>query len=268
MGVLFIALAGAAPMSAMLGNVPIAVGSGNGTAAPGGFILAAVVLTLFSVGYVAMARQFTTAGGFYGFISHGLGRPLAMAAGWSGMAAYSVFEAGEWGIFAFYTRSTIGQFLHINLPWPFYAFCGLAIVGVLTYFDVKLSARILGVALVCEALLLLIMDLFILGKGGAHGVSFTPLEPDRSLEWRQHQGRGPRGGDLLRPVVLGRFRMHGQLCRRGSQPAQDGPKGHLHRSAQPRRAVHAHCLVGRARSWSQERGKRRLLAMPERSSSV
>ena len=105
-GVLFIALAGAAPMSAMLGNVPIAVGYGNGTAAPGGFILAAVVLFLFSVGYVAMARQFTTAGGFYGFISHGLGRPLAMAAGWSGMAAYSVFEAGEWGIFAYYTRST------------------------------------------------------------------------------------------------------------------------------------------------------------------
>src|ERR1039457_3680148 len=133
LGVLFIALAGAAPMSAMLGNVPIAVGLGNGTSAPGGFILAAIVLCLFSVGYVAMARQFTTAGGFYSFISHGLGRPLAMAAGWAGMAAYSVFEAGEWGIFAFYTRSTIGQFLHINLPWPVYAFAGLAIVGFLTY---------------------------------------------------------------------------------------------------------------------------------------
>lgn len=181
MGVLFIALAGAAPMSAMLGNVPIAVGYGNGTAAPGGFILAAVVLFLFSIGYVAMARQFTTAGGFYGFISHGLGRPLAMAAGWSGMAAYSVFEAGEWGIFAFYTRSTIGQFLHVNLPWPVYAFGGLAIVGFLTYFDVKLSAKILGVALVCEAILLLVMDLFILGKGGAHGISYTPLNPFAAL---------------------------------------------------------------------------------------
>jgi amino acid transporter len=181
-GVLFIALAGAAPMSAMLGNVPIAVGYGNGTAAPGGFILAAVVLFLFSVGYVAMARQFTTAGGFYGFISHGLGRPLAMAAGWSGMAAYSVFEAGEWGIFAYYTRSTLGQFLHINLPWPFYAFLGLLIVGALTYFDVKLSATILGVALLCEVVLLLVMDFFILGKGGgSSGVTFSPLNPIAAL---------------------------------------------------------------------------------------
>jgi hypothetical protein len=95
------------------------------------------------------------------------------------MAAYPVFEAGEWGIFAYYTRSTLGQFLHINLPRPVYAFLGLAIVGGLTYFDVKLSARILGVALVCEPLLLFVMDLFILGKGGAHGVSFSPLNPSR-----------------------------------------------------------------------------------------
>lgn len=181
-GVLFMALAGAAPMSAMLGNVPIAVGFGNGTAAPGGFILAAIVLCLFSVGYVAMVRQFTAAGGFYSFISQGLGRPLGMAAGWSGMAAYSVFEAGEWGIFAFYTRSTLGQFLHINLAWPVYAFAGLAIVSVLTYFDVKLSARILGVALVCEVLMLFVMDFFILGKGGGpSGISFAPLNPIQAL---------------------------------------------------------------------------------------
>jgi amino acid transporter len=180
-GVLFIALAGAAPMSAMLGNVPYAVGFGNGTAAPGGFILGAVVLLLFSVGYVAMARLFTTAGGFYGFISHGLGRPLGMAAGWGGMAAYSLFEAGEWGIFAYYTRGTFSQFLHINLAWPVYAFAGLILVGVLTYFDVKLSAKILGAALVLEVLLLLVVDIFILAKGGASGISFAPLNPVSSL---------------------------------------------------------------------------------------
>jgi Amino acid transporters len=181
-GVLFLALAAAAPMSAMLGNVPIAVGFGNGTAAPGGFILAAVVLCLFSVGYVAMARRFTTAGGFYGFISHGLGRPLGMAAGWGGMAAYSVFEAGEWGIFAYFTRGTFAHFLGIHLAWPIYAFAGIALVGALTYFDVKLSARVLGVALVCEVFILLVMDVFVLAKGGGpSGISFAPLNPVAAL---------------------------------------------------------------------------------------
>ena len=38
-------------------------------------------MVTFGVAYVAMARKVTTAGGFYSFISHGLGRELGMAAG-------------------------------------------------------------------------------------------------------------------------------------------------------------------------------------------
>ena len=57
------------------------MGSGNGLAAPAGFLVATVVLTLFSIGFVAMARHITTAGGFYGFISHGLGPIWGMASG-------------------------------------------------------------------------------------------------------------------------------------------------------------------------------------------
>jgi amino acid transporter len=80
-GVLFLTVTGAAPISAMLFNVPIAVGYGNGIGAPASFLVATIVLTIFSVGYAAMARKVTTVGGFYSFISHGLGRELGMALG-------------------------------------------------------------------------------------------------------------------------------------------------------------------------------------------
>lgn len=180
-GVLFIALAGAAPMSAMFGNVPIAVGFGNGTSAAGGFIIGTILLLLFSIGYVAMVRKYTSAGGFYSFISYGLGRPAGMAAGWSSMAAYCLFEAGEWGIFAYFTKSTFKEYLGIDLPWLVYAFAGCALVALLTYFDVELSAKILGVALLLEAAILLIMDAFVLAKGGADGISFAPLSISGAL---------------------------------------------------------------------------------------
>src|ERR1700716_4319089 len=71
--VLFMIVTGAAPITAMLFNVPVAV-SGAGSAAPAGFVIATIALTIFSVGYVAMARRITSAGGFYSFISHGLGQ--------------------------------------------------------------------------------------------------------------------------------------------------------------------------------------------------
>ena len=82
-GVLFLTVTGSAPISAMLFNTPISVGFGNGIGTPAGFLVAAVVLTIFSVGYVAMARKVTTAGGFYSFISHGLNRELGMATGFA-----------------------------------------------------------------------------------------------------------------------------------------------------------------------------------------
>ncbi|MDT0271115.1 amino acid permease, partial [Streptomyces sp. DSM 44915] len=92
-GVIFMAVATAAPITAMVGNVPIAVGFGNGSHAPAGYIVATVVLGLFAVGYATMAKHITTTGAFYGYISHGLGRIVGMASGGLITMAYVVFEA-------------------------------------------------------------------------------------------------------------------------------------------------------------------------------
>src|ERR671930_2565607 len=90
MGVIFVAVTGAAPISAMLFNVPFSVGFGTGLYTPAAFLFATIILTIFSVGYVAMARKIRAAGGFYSFISHGLGRELGLAAGICGALAYSL----------------------------------------------------------------------------------------------------------------------------------------------------------------------------------
>src|SRR5260221_1831118 len=91
-GVLFISFAAMSPLTGQLGNVPLAIGLGNGIGAPAGFEIGIVMLALFSVGYVKMIRSVPSSGGFYSFISHGLGRPLGMAAGWLSVFAYAVVE--------------------------------------------------------------------------------------------------------------------------------------------------------------------------------
>ena len=75
--VLFCIVTGAAPIAAMLFNDFWAV-YGGGWAAPGAFIIATVAFTVFSVGYVAMARRVTAAGGFYSFMSHAFGQSAGM----------------------------------------------------------------------------------------------------------------------------------------------------------------------------------------------
>src|SRR6476646_6186712 len=71
-GVLFLTVTGSAPITAMLLNTPISVGYGNGLYTPAGFLFATIILTILSVGYIAMARKVTAVGGVDSFISHGL----------------------------------------------------------------------------------------------------------------------------------------------------------------------------------------------------
>src|SRR6266699_90637 len=77
----------------------------------------AVVLGVFSVGYVAMARKKTTAGGFYSYISHGLGRELGIGTGYASVVAYSVFEASLAGGFAYFLSLKLNQF-GVSSAWP------------------------------------------------------------------------------------------------------------------------------------------------------
>ena len=158
-GVLFLTVTGAAPISAMLFNVPIAVGWGNGIGAPAAFLFATIVLTIFSVGFAAMARKVTAVGGFYSFISHGLGRPLGMGMGFASIVAYCVFEASLAGGFAYFGNADFKEWFGADIPWPVFALAMVAGIAILSYFDVKVSVIVLGAALIGEVIILIIFDL-------------------------------------------------------------------------------------------------------------
>jgi amino acid transporter len=57
----------------------------------------------------------------------------------------------------------------------------LAVVAILGYRHIELSAAVLGVALVLEILVVVVMDLAVVGKGGAEGLSLREFTP-ASLE--------------------------------------------------------------------------------------
>jgi amino acid transporter len=164
--VLFMATANAAPITAMTGNTPISVGFGNGIGAPAGFLVATIVLSIFAVGYVAMARHVTTTGAFYGFISQGLGQIWGMAAGLLATLAYVVFEASLVGIFSSFAKVTVETMGGPELSWIVYGLLCIAVAGVLGYFDIAVSGKVLGVFLVSEVVLLGLLALGILVTGG------------------------------------------------------------------------------------------------------
>src|SRR5579863_10110600 len=179
-GVLFLTLTGSAPITAMLLNTPIVVGSGEGIGAPAAFIVATVVLVVFSVGYVAMSRKKTTAGGFYSYISHGLGREIGFGAGFGTLVAYGVFEASLAGGFAYFANLKLAS-LGLHVGWAPLALGMVVLIGVLTYFDVSFSAKILAVGLITEVLILLFFDAMLLAKGHIYWSALNPVNAFKSF---------------------------------------------------------------------------------------
>ncbi|WP_081952537.1 APC family permease [Kitasatospora phosalacinea] len=176
------ALATAAPITAMTGNLPVIIGSGSGVHAPAGFLFVMLVLIVFTVGYVAMARHITTAGAFYGFVSHGLGRVVGMASGLLAVLAYVVFEASIVGIFAYFAQQAVDAQLGLDLPWQAYALLMLAVTALLSYFDLEVASKVLGVFLVGEVLMLGLLAGAVLAHGGGpEGLQASSLDPTRAF---------------------------------------------------------------------------------------
>lgn len=176
-------IAFSAPITAMTGNVPVAVGYGNGTGAPAGFIVATVVLSVFAIGFVTLAKYVTSSAAFYGFISHGLGRPIGMASGFLAMVGYLTIVAALVGIFSAFAKSTLDSQLSIDLPWQLYAALMLAGLAALAYFEINIAARVLIVMLVAEVSILFLMAFAVLFSGGGpDGVPLSPINPANAFK--------------------------------------------------------------------------------------
>lgn len=177
-GVLFLSVATAAPITAMVGNVPIAIGSGNGAGAPAGYMVATIVLGLFAIGYASMAKHITATGAFYGMVSQGMGRIPGLVAGLLTTLAYIVFEPALVGIFGYFGAQLMDNLFGLHVNWIFFAVFMLTANAILTYYDVSIATKILGVFLAAEIFMLTLMAVSVVVHGGGpQGWSWSSLNP-------------------------------------------------------------------------------------------
>src|SRR5919197_2762621 len=113
--VLFCIVTGAAPLAAMMFNIPITV-LGGGYAAPAAFLIATVVLTIFSVGYIEMSRRVTAAGGFYTFITRGLGPVVGMGTAALISLCYVIFCAAVIGVTSYFASVSFNDWFGVDVP--------------------------------------------------------------------------------------------------------------------------------------------------------
>jgi amino acid transporter len=175
--IVFMVVATAAPLSAMIASMPIAVAYGNGIGVPGTYLLVGIILALFAVGYAAMSRHMTNAGAFFAYITVGLGRRLGMAGGLVAVLSYNMLALYVTGVLGFFANSVVLSELSINIPWEVFSFGLLAVVLVAGIRGIELNARVLAVLLVLETGLLLIFDVATLITEGPGVFSLDSFSP-------------------------------------------------------------------------------------------
>ena len=156
------ALAYAAPLGCMVGYVGVLLAQGGGLGTPLIFLVVMAVLLIFAVGYCAMVTHVPVAGAFYAYISAGLGRIFGLGSSFLILTCY--FGVGI-GAYAF-TGIVCAQFnADVGGPpidWWVFALFFWAVVSTLAYFHVAVSAKVLGILLALEILVILWFDAAIM----------------------------------------------------------------------------------------------------------
>ncbi|WP_240431005.1 APC family permease [Mycobacterium kyogaense] len=170
-------VAAAAPLTVIGGNMPLAMGLGNGAGAPVGFVIAAAVLLVFSIGFVTMTPHVPEAGAFFSYVTVGLGERMGKGIAVVALIAYTAIQIGIYGYIGWAIADTVAHYDGPEIPWPVYSFAVLAVVAVLGYRHIELSAKVLGVALALEIGIVVILDVVMVAKPGPAGITFTSFAP-------------------------------------------------------------------------------------------
>ncbi|SNY48960.1 APC family permease [Paractinoplanes atraurantiacus] len=192
--VVFFVMSAAAPLTVVAGVVPTGLAVTGLTGISIAFVAVALVLAIFAVGYVAMARHIANAGAFYAYISQGLGRPLGVGASWVALLAYNMFQIASYGGFGAIAAPLFSDWFGVDIQWWILALICWALTAVLGVLDVAVNGKVLATLLVAEIVVVIAFsfaDIF----SPNFSASSAPLDPGTLV--------GAGSGALLVMAVTG-----------------------------------------------------------------
>lgn len=159
-------LAFSAPLVTMAGTITVVLGW-TGNQVPTIYIICIIMLLLFSVGFVRMGSAMKRPGGFYAFVTDGLGKPFGLASAFlstMGYAFIGLFTAPFFGTWCYNAMASAGG---PDIPWWIYSLLFVMLSTFFAYRKIDLSAKVLFWVMILETIIIVIFDVasFINGAG-------------------------------------------------------------------------------------------------------
>ncbi|HHT41031.1 MAG TPA: APC family permease [Actinomyces sp.] len=176
LGVAFMIIAASAPLTVLAGGTPTNYAVSGLLGVPLSFLTFGVIVGLFAVGYGRMSAHVRNSGAFYEYVSQGLGLRQGIAAAILALVSYNLMQIGLFGIFGFSASAALFAITGISVPWWVTGGAAWLLIGVLGVSNIDLSAKLLGVLVTLEFIVVLAVSIF--GFSSApEGISTQPLSP-------------------------------------------------------------------------------------------
>jgi amino acid transporter len=165
-----------APSVAMFFNTPF-IAQFAGAAMPLAMVLSFAAVFLVALGFSQLAQRTASAGSVYAFVSNAINPRTGFMGMWLFIIGYAIFEAATYSIFAAFSSEELNRIFGLNVPWiiPFFVIAGL--VYTLSVLGVTQSVRGGLIFLTYEIIIVTIMLLVVIFKGGAEGNTLSVFNP-------------------------------------------------------------------------------------------
>lgn len=176
--VIVMVIAAAAPLTTVGAVAPNAFIAGNGAAYPIMYVIAALLLFLFAVGFNAMNRYVSEAGAFYSYVTLGLGRGAGVSAAYLALLTYTCVQMAVYAFMAGILQGYVVQLGGPDLPWWLWMVGIVLIVTFFGYRNIDFSGKLLLVLVALEILICLALVVAIVIQGGGpEGLSAATVTP-------------------------------------------------------------------------------------------
>lgn len=174
--VVVLIIAASAPLTVVAGGATTAFSVTGSIAVPIAYIVLAISLAIFAVGYVTMSRFVRNAGAFYAYISRGLGKPYGVGGAFVALVSYNFMQIGIYGMFGFQVAVFLNDTFGWDIEWWMPILVAIVVVGFLGVNRVDLSAKVLGIIVVLEFVAVIVFDA-VAFMNAPEGVSAAPIMP-------------------------------------------------------------------------------------------
>jgi amino acid transporter len=211
--VVFQGISHIAPALSVMFTLPVIAGHA-GAAMPLSLALAVIVCFFIANTVAQFSRYVPSSGGYYTFVSRGLGPRFGFLTTWSYLVYDILGPAAAVGFLGFATSDFLAKGADVLIPWWLISVGTAATVWYLTYFGVRISTHTMAVFGLIEMLIMLALGVTFLMYPGEGSSSAAPLNPASApTGWS-----GILGGMVFSILALSGFEAPAPLAQETKRP--------------------------------------------------